>query len=36
MLGTAVTLLVAVALIACLIPGRRATRLDPAATLRSE
>ena len=35
-LGTAVTLLVLIAFVACLIPGRRALRLDPATVLRSE
>ena len=35
-LVAAVTLLVTIALVACLIPGRRALRLDPAAVLRSE
>jgi predicted permease len=35
-LVAAVTLLVTIALVACVIPGRRALRLDPAAVLRSE
>jgi putative ABC transport system permease protein len=35
-LGAAVTLLVTIALVACLVPGRRALRLDPATVLRSE
>jgi putative ABC transport system permease protein len=35
-LFAAVALLVTIALVACLIPGRRALRLDPAAVLRSE
>jgi putative ABC transport system permease protein len=35
-LGVAISLLVAVALVACLIPGLRALRLDPAHVLRSE
>jgi putative ABC transport system permease protein len=35
-IAIAVTLLIAVALLACVIPGRRAVRLNPVEALRSE
>jgi len=34
--GAATTLLLAIALIACVVPARRASRLQPAVVLRNE